>query len=72
MDRKNQAYEYPDSDPGVVQIIDENGKTINFTGTRLKDGTVMDSSNASVVGFDSKTNSIIYQLPDGTQFKMKK
>ena len=32
----------------------------------------MDSSNASVVGFDSKTNSIVYQLPDGTQFKMKK
>ena len=39
---------------------------------KLKDGQVLDSSQASVVGFDSATRSIIYQLPDGRQFKIKK
>ena len=39
---------------------------------KLKDGTVIDSSQASIVGFDSATKSIVYQLPDGRQFKMKK
>ena len=39
---------------------------------KLKDGSIIDSSQASVIGFDSATKSIIYQLPDGRQFKIKK
>jgi hypothetical protein len=39
---------------------------------KLKDGQIIDSSQASVVGFDSATRSIIYELPDGRQFKIKK
>jgi len=39
---------------------------------KLKDGSIIDSSQASVIGFDSATRSIIYQLPDGRQFKIKK
>jgi len=39
---------------------------------KLKDGSIIDSSQASVIGFDSATKSIVYQLPDGRQFKIKK
>lgn len=39
---------------------------------KLKDGQVIDSTQASVIGFDSATKSIVYQLPDGRQFKIKK
>lgn len=39
IERKNQAIEYPEGDPGVVQVL-QNGKPINLTAIRLKDGTV--------------------------------
>ena len=39
IERKNQAIEYPEGDPGVVQIL-RNGKPINLTAIRLKDNTV--------------------------------
>tara|TARA_R100001509_G_scaffold101932_2_gene59825 strand:+ start:3 stop:1118 length:1116 start_codon:yes stop_codon:yes gene_type:complete len=39
IERKNQAIEYPEGDPGVVQIL-VNGKPVNMTAIRLKDGTV--------------------------------
>jgi len=39
---------------------------------KLKDGSIIDSSQASVIGFDSATKSIVYQLPDGRKFQIKK
>jgi len=32
--------EYPDGDPGVIQMFDRNNQIVNMRGIRLKDGTV--------------------------------
>jgi len=39
IERKNQVYEAPEGTPGVVQIL-QNGRPVNLTALRLKDGTV--------------------------------
>ena len=62
IERKNQAYEYPDGDPGVVQIL-QGGKTVNMTAIRLKDGTVQ----AAIPGMKDPNGRNIYTtLPPGT------
>ncbi len=42
IDRKNQVYESPEGTPGVVQIL-QNGRAVNLTALRLKDGTVREA-----------------------------
>jgi len=62
IERKNQAYEYPDGDPGVVQIL-RDGKTVNMTAIRLKDGTVQ----AAIPGMKDPNGRNVYTtLPPGT------
>ena len=62
IERKNQAYEYPEGDPGVVQIL-QDGKTVNMTAIRLKDGTVQ----AAIPGMrDPNGRNVYTTLPPGT------
>ena len=63
MDRKNQAYEYPEGDPGVVQYFDKNGRTVNLTGIKLKDGTVQ----VAIPGVTDQNGRYVYRtMPPGT------
>ena len=40
--------DYPDATPGTVKILDAQGRTINITARRLKDGTVQVANPGSV------------------------
>jgi len=62
MDRKNKAYEYPEGDPGVVQFFNENGKTVNMTGIRLKDGTVQVAMPGQ---YDQNGRNVYRTIPPG-------
>ena len=39
---------------------------------KTKDGQVIDSSNAQIIDYDLNTQEIVYQLPNGTIFRLKR
>ena len=61
MDRKNKVYEAPEGTPGVVQIL-QNGKAVNLTALRLKDGTV----RAAIPGATDNGRNVYTTLAPGS------
>ena len=61
MDRKNQVYESPEGTPGVVQIL-QNGRAVNLTALRLKDGTV----RAAIPGASENGRNVYTTLTPGS------
>ena len=61
MDRKNQVYENPEGTPGVVQIL-QNGRAVNLTAIRLKDGTV----RAAIPGASENGRNVYTTLTPGS------
>jgi len=61
IDRKNQVYESPEGTPGVVQIL-QNGRAVNLTALRLKDGTV----RAAIPGASENGRNVYTTLTPGS------
>lgn len=63
--------------PSLDQYSIEPNKVFLSSDLRPKqvktaDGEILDSSKARIIDYDSATGSIVYQLPNGQQFKIKK
>ena len=61
IDRKNQVYESPEGTPGVVQVL-QNGRAVNLTAIRLKDGTV----RAAIPGASENGRNVYTTLTPGS------
>ncbi len=61
IERKNQVYEAPEGTPGVVQIL-QNGRAVNLTALRLKDGTV----RAAIPGASENGRNVYTTLTPGS------
>jgi len=61
IERKNQVYEAPEGTPGVVQIL-QNGRPVNLTALRLKDGTV----RAAIPGETDRGRNVYTTLAPGS------
>lgn len=62
IERRNEIIEfkmpeYPDGDPGVIQMFDKNNQIVNMSGIRLKDGTVQ----VAIPGMKDQFGRYIYQ-----------
>ena len=62
IERRNEIIEfkmpeYPDGDPGVIQMFDKNNQIVNMSGFRLKDGTVQ----VAIPGMKDQFGHNVYQ-----------
>jgi hypothetical protein len=66
IERKNQVYDPPEGVSGVVQIL-QNGKPVNLTAIRLKDGTV----RAAIPGQTDNGRNVYTTLAPGSYVRFE-
>jgi len=66
IERKNQVYDPPEGTAGVVQIL-QNGRPVNLTGIRLKDGTV----RAAIPGQTENGRNVYTTLAPGSYVRFE-